>query len=106
FDAAALAALGPLVLRTRRPGDRLAPFGAGGHTRKLQDLLVDGGVPRAVRAGVPLLAVADGPLLWLPGPGGRRSGAAPLTPVSVTAVIFTFIPRATAYQADAQTVDG
>jgi len=105
FDAATLAALGPLVLRTRRPGDRLAPFGAGGHSRKLQDLLVDGGVPRAARAGLPLLVAADGPLLWVPGPGGRRSGHALLTTASGMAVIFTFIPAPDAYQAGAPTVD-
>ncbi len=105
FDAQALDTLGPLVLRTRRPGDRLAPFGAGGHTRKLQDLLVDAGVPRSARAGLPLLAVADGPVLWVPGPGGRRSLHAPFTPTGGDVVVFRFIPTPTAYQPAAPIVD-
>jgi tRNA(Ile)-lysidine synthetase-like protein len=61
------AVLGPLpaepVVRPRRPGDRVAT--AGG-TRKLQDELVDAGVPRAVRDLVPVVAAGDR-VLWVPG---------------------------------------
>lgn len=51
------------VLRPRRPGDRVVT--AGG-TRKLQDELVDAGVPRAVRDIVPVLAAGER-VLWVPG---------------------------------------
>lgn len=53
---------GPVV-RPRRPGDRVrVPAG----TRKLQDVLVDAGVPRAVRDLVPVVAVGER-VLWVPG---------------------------------------
>lgn len=50
-------------VRARRRGDRIRT--AGG-TRKLQDVLVDAGVPRALRDAVPLVATADR-VLWVPG---------------------------------------
>jgi tRNA(Ile)-lysidine synthetase-like protein len=58
------------VLR-RRPGLRLRPAGARG-TRKLQDLLVDAGIPRRHRDALALLFEAGPPgaderLLWVPG---------------------------------------
>ncbi|MFW5692103.1 MAG: tRNA lysidine(34) synthetase TilS [Chloroflexota bacterium] len=48
-----------LTLRTRLPGDRLAPSGMGGHTRKLKDWLIDRKVPQVLRDGLPLLLVDD-----------------------------------------------
>lgn len=48
----------------RRPGLRLRR--PGGHTRKLQDLLVDAHVPRWERDRLPLLFVGDR-LAWVPG---------------------------------------
>lgn len=51
------------VLRPRRPGDRVVTTGG---TRKLQDVLVDAGVPRAVRDLVPVLAAGER-VLWVPG---------------------------------------
>ena len=50
-------------VRSRRRGDRIRT--AGG-TRKLQDVLVDAGVPRVLRDAVPLVATADR-VLWIPG---------------------------------------
>jgi tRNA(Ile)-lysidine synthase len=53
-------------LRTRRDGDRFAPSGLHGHTRKLKEWLIDHKVPRALRDRLPLLVV-DGEvaaLLW------------------------------------------
>jgi tRNA(Ile)-lysidine synthase len=44
-----------LVVRTRRPGDRLA-----GRTRKIQDVFVDAKVPRAVRNEWPLVVSGEG----------------------------------------------
>lgn len=55
----------PLTLRTRRPGDRIAPTGMAG-TRKLQDILVDAKLPREARDQLPLLFCGD-TLAWVPG---------------------------------------
>lgn len=52
-----------LVVRPRRPGDRVR--GRAG-TQKLQDLFVDAGIPRAVRDLVPVVALGER-LLWVPG---------------------------------------
>src|SRR5207244_3864933 len=92
FDADGLAAAGggPLVLRTWRPGDRILPLGAPG-ARKLQDVLVDGKIPRAVRPTLPLLAQEPGAVLWVPGPGGRRSAHAPVGPATREILVFEFI---------------
>lgn len=62
FDAEALGAA--LVVRSRRPGDRVHLPGVG--TRKLQDLLVDAKVPREARDRLPILE-GDGEILWVPG---------------------------------------
>jgi tRNA(Ile)-lysidine synthetase-like protein len=71
----------PLILRNRRPGDRICPAGMGGRSKKLQDLFTDEKVPRLERDRVPVLAAGD-TLLWavgirtderfLPGPGTRN----------------------------------
>ncbi len=72
---------GPLVLRHRRPGDRLAlPSGR----RRLKDVLIDAGVPRPVRHLWPVVVDADDRVCWVPGiaadrdvldAGRRRPGA-------------------------------
>lgn len=54
------------VLRPPRPGDRVAPAGSG-ITQKLSDILTNLKVPRARRSHVPVLALEDGTVLWLPG---------------------------------------
>lgn len=60
----------PLIVRNRRPGDRVQ---LGGGTRKVQDLLVDAKIPRSERDRVPLVVAADGQILWVIGvPGARR----------------------------------
>ena len=51
-----------LVVRSRRPGDRLA-----GRTRKVQDVLVDAKVPRDERDGWPLVATEDGAVVAVAG---------------------------------------
>ncbi len=55
----------PLVLRYRRPGDRLFIPGVG--RKKLQDFFVDRKVPRAERERIPLLLSKDGEVLWIVG---------------------------------------
>jgi tRNA(Ile)-lysidine synthase len=64
FDADALA--WPLVVRARRPGDRMRPRGGRG-SRKLSDLLIDAKVPRAARDRLPVLTTADDVVLFVPG---------------------------------------
>ncbi len=44
-----------VVARPRRAGDTLQPLGMAGRHRKLQDLLVDAHVPRAMRDSLPLI---------------------------------------------------
>jgi tRNA(Ile)-lysidine synthase len=56
----------PLVVRNRRPGDRLRPLGAPG-SRKLQDVLVDHKVPRDLRDRVPLVVDRSGRIVWVVG---------------------------------------
>ncbi|MBW3577724.1 MAG: tRNA lysidine(34) synthetase TilS [Actinobacteria bacterium] len=62
-----------LIVRGREPGDRVAT--AAG-TRKLQDLFVDAGVPRAVRDLVPVVVASDGTILWVPGVVADAAAAA------------------------------
>jgi tRNA(Ile)-lysidine synthase len=54
-----------LLVRTWRPGDRMAPIGMGG-TKSLQDLFTARRVPRLERAGVPVVE-AGGEIAWVPG---------------------------------------
>ena len=64
FDSEALA--WPLTLRARRPGDRMRPR-AGRGSRKLSDLLIDAKIPREHRDRRPVIASADGELLYVAG---------------------------------------
>ena len=57
---------GPLIVRSRQPGDRLRPLGAPGH-RRLQDLLVDRKIPRGERDRVPVVVDAAGRIIWVAG---------------------------------------
>lgn len=59
------AAVAPLTVRSRNPGDRLRPLGLGGE-KKVQDILVDAGVPSAERDGVPIVCDAQG-VVWVVG---------------------------------------
>ncbi|MGE5587038.1 MAG: tRNA lysidine(34) synthetase TilS [Clostridia bacterium] len=65
-----------LVVRTRRAGDRIAPFGMDGH-KKLKELFIDEKVPRNIRDRVPVI-VAGGEILWVV--GVRRSNLARVGP--------------------------
>lgn len=46
---------GPLVVRTRRPGDRMRPLGMGGSEQKVQDLLIQRRVPKFARDFIPIV---------------------------------------------------
>ena len=57
-----------LELRRWRAGDRIAPTGLHGHSRKLQDVFVTAKVPPVLRADLPLICdAATGEVLWVPG---------------------------------------
>jgi tRNA(Ile)-lysidine synthase len=75
FDAEALA--GPLLVRRRRAGDRMQPFGAA-RERRVKSMLIAAGIPRWERDSVPI--VQAGPdIVWI---GGVRRGAT--APVAAT----------------------
>lgn len=51
-----------LRLRARRPGDRFAPKGMGGHSRKIKRWMIDRKIPREIRDRIPLVC-ADGEVI-------------------------------------------
>lgn len=55
------------VLRTRRPGDRIAVT-ADGHTQTVQNVFVNRKIPRGERDALPLVLTADeAAVIWIPG---------------------------------------
>jgi tRNA(Ile)-lysidine synthetase-like protein len=48
---------GVVTLRARKPGDRFAPAGMGGHHQKISDWMVNRKIPQHVRDRIPLLAI-------------------------------------------------
>jgi tRNA(Ile)-lysidine synthase len=55
-----------LLVRSRRPGDRVRPTGAPG-SQKIQDLMVNRKIPRHDRDRVPVITHADGRIAWVIG---------------------------------------
>ena len=55
-----------LVVRSWRPGDRMAPLGLGGATKSLQDLFTARRVPRLERPRVPVVE-CGGEIVWVAG---------------------------------------
>lgn len=55
-----------LIVRPRRPGDRLQPLGAPGR-KKVQDVLVDRKVPKDDRDRVPIVTTQTGDIVWVAG---------------------------------------
>ena len=90
FDADVLS--GPLLVRSRRAGDRMTPFGATGEHR-VKRLLIEARLPRWERGRVPI--VQAGPhIVWI---GGVRRGAmAPITAATRRVVQLTLSPLAEA----------
>jgi tRNA(Ile)-lysidine synthase len=86
FDADALA--WPLVVRARRPGDRMRPRGGRG-SRKLSDLLIDAKVPRRARDRLPVLATSEGIVLFVPGlrPAAQAEPSAETTRTLMVSVV-------------------
>lgn len=75
---------GALCVRSWRRGDWFCPLGMGGHRKKLQDFFMDRKVDRAMRGGIPLVAVPAG-IVWVAGyRGDERFAAGPGTIRPVT----------------------
>ncbi len=55
----------PLMLRRRRPGDRMQ-IGKGHGHRTLQDMFVDAKIPQPLRAAWPVITTNDA-IIWVPG---------------------------------------
>jgi tRNA(Ile)-lysidine synthase len=64
FDADRVA--WPLVMRARRPGDRMRPRGGRGG-RKLSHLMIDAKIARPLRDALPVVTSADDVVLFVPG---------------------------------------
>ena len=56
----------PLLVRARKEGDRLQPFGMGGHSQKISDFMINEKIPRRARKRWPLVCSAD-KIVWVPG---------------------------------------
>ena len=67
-------ALAGAVLRTRREGDFIRPFGMNGKRKSLGDYLTDRGFPLLLRDRLPLLAV-ENEILWVPSVGISQAAA-------------------------------
>jgi tRNA(Ile)-lysidine synthase len=64
LDAASVGS--SVIVRTRRPGDRMRPAGVQG-SQKIQDLMVNRKVPRDERDRVPIITTAAGQIAWVVG---------------------------------------
>lgn len=75
-----------LIVRPRRPGDRLHPLGAPGR-KKVQDVFVDRKIPRDARAREPIVTDEMGRIVWVAG----QVLAEPfrVTPLTTTVVVLT-----------------
>lgn len=64
----------PVEIRSRKPGDRIVPYGMH-RPRKIQDIMVECGIPEYHRDALPVLTTPAG-ILWVP--GCRRAAMAPI----------------------------
>jgi tRNA(Ile)-lysidine synthase len=74
-----------LIVRNRRPGDRLRLRGVDGR-KKLQDLFVDRKVPRANRDLIPVVTTAGGDIVWVAG-HAVDAGCEPTEPASSVIIL-------------------
>lgn len=72
----AAASSGPLVVHGALPGMRMRPWGMGGHSKLVSDLLMEAGVPAGRRAGWPVVCKLPAPASAT-APGGAPSAPAP-----------------------------
>ena len=80
---------GRLLVRSRRPGDRVQPLGMTG-SKKLQDFMVDAKIPRDQRDGVPLVVSKKG-IAWVV--GWRIADWARMRPDTRHTLELRFTPR-------------
>lgn len=78
----------PLILRTRRSGDRFRPQGLGGHAPRLTDWMINAKVPHAWRDHLPLLA-SGAEIVWVC--GWRVSETAIVSPSTRGVARFRFL---------------
>jgi tRNA(Ile)-lysidine synthase len=55
----------PLIVRSRKPGDRLRPLGMKG-TKKVKDVFIDKKIPKEIRDLIPIVCSGED-IIWLPG---------------------------------------
>jgi tRNA(Ile)-lysidine synthase len=75
-----------LIVRYRRPGDRLQPLGAPGR-KKVQDVLVDRKVPRDDRDRLPIVTTEKGEIVWVA--GQVLADPFRVTPLTTSVVVLT-----------------
>ncbi|SFJ35877.1 tRNA(Ile)-lysidine synthase [Thermoflavimicrobium dichotomicum] len=75
FDADELPTDHPILVRSRKPGDRMSCFGMQG-TKKLKKILMEAKIPRHKRHLQPVVITGD-QILWVP--GVQRSNIAPVS---------------------------
>jgi tRNA(Ile)-lysidine synthase len=75
-----------LIVRPRRPGDRLHPLGAPGR-KKVQDVFVDRKIPRDARDREPIVTDEMGRIVWVAGQVLAESFR--VTPLTTTVVVLT-----------------
>lgn len=56
----------PLIVRSRREGDKFQPYGLEGHTQKLSEYMINQKIPRRARKDWPLVCSGD-EILWVAG---------------------------------------
>jgi tRNA(Ile)-lysidine synthase len=79
---------GSLLLRTRQPGDRIAPYGLRGHHAKLNEIMINAQVPARARDRMPIL-VCGKQILWAC--GLRMDESARVTPDTRRVLCLRFV---------------
>lgn len=64
----------PLLVRSAKPGERLAPLGMGGKTQKISDYFVNRKIPRQAREKWPLV-LSGSEIVWVVGQGISETAA-------------------------------
>jgi tRNA(Ile)-lysidine synthase len=75
-----------LIVRYRRPGDRMHPLGAPGR-KKVQDVLVDRKVPRDDRDTLPIVTTSKDEIVWVA--GQVLAERFRVTPLTTSVVVLT-----------------
>ncbi|MGH2443946.1 MAG: tRNA lysidine(34) synthetase TilS [Chloroflexota bacterium] len=78
-----------LLVRSRRPGERMRPLGSPGN-RKVQDIMVDSHLPEAVRDGWPVVDSGER-AIWIP--GAAMENCVAVGQHTKRAILLSFRPR-------------